>query len=134
MAKKQSHRGIGMAEVLAEHMKDPAFAVAYRRRRFVHEVAVAVRKLREAAGITQVQLAERMGVAQSVIGRLEGAKDQQPRFDLLHRVAAAVDLGVRVVFCPPGKGDQPLAVIDDAAAAHLEKAARKAARSAKRAA
>ena len=120
--------------VIADKMKDPAFAAELRRRRFVQEVAVVVRELRDSAGLTQAELAGRMGVSQPVIGRLEGAKDHQPRFDLLDRVAAAVGLGVRVVFCEPGKGAQPLAVIDETAVTRLEKDARRAAKAARGAA
>jgi len=125
MAKKMAHDGGTLGETIADKMKDPAFAAEFRRLRFVQEVAVTVRKLRESAGLTQAELAGRMGVSQPIIGRLEGAKDHQPRFDLLDRVAAAVGLGVRVVFCEPGKGAQPLAVIDEGAVARLERAARK---------
>lgn len=132
--KKLAHNGGTLAGALADKMKDPAFAAEYRRRRFVQEVAVAVRKLRESAGLTQAELAGRMGVSQPVIGRLEGAKDHQPRFDLLDRVATSVGLEVRVVFCEPGRAAKPLAVIEQGAVTRLERNAKKAAKAARGAA
>ena len=121
MAKKGAHDGGTLGETIAGKMNDPAFAAEYRRRRFVQEVAVAVRKLRESAGLTQAELAGRMGVSQPIIGRLEGAKDHQPRFDLLDRVAASVGLGVKVIFCEPRKPAQPLASIEDGAVSFLRR-------------
>ena len=49
--------------------------------------------------MTQAQLAEAVGTAQSVIARLEGGRDQRvPRFDLLDRIAAAVGRRCKIVF------------------------------------
>lgn len=56
------------------------------------------RKLIEArltAGLTQRQLAERIGTKQSSISRLEGG-DAQPSFDMLRRLAAALDVSFEI--------------------------------------
>ena len=50
--------------------------------------------LREARGLTQVQLAEKLGVSQPVIAKLEGGKTKDVKLSTLVRVAAA--LGARV--------------------------------------
>jgi transcriptional regulator with XRE-family HTH domain len=71
----------------------------YERARRAHEIGVRVRTLREACGITQTELAKRMGTSQSVIARLElgGA---EPRIDLLDRVARALGHRALIEFRP----------------------------------
>jgi len=50
--------------------------------------AMTIRRARRQAGLTQTQLAARMGVTQSVVARLERA-DANPRVDTLERALAA---------------------------------------------
>lgn len=50
--------------------------------------------LREAHGMTQLELAKRLGVSQPVIAKLEGGKTKDVKLSTLVRVAAA--LGARV--------------------------------------
>jgi ribosome-binding protein aMBF1 (putative translation factor) len=78
---------------------------AYERARLAHELGAKVRTLREERGLSQAELAQRMGTSQSVIARLElgGA---EPRLDTLDRICAAleadliVDLRPRAVISP----------------------------------
>lgn len=91
--------GIAFEDVLRRNLTSPEFRAAYEREGLIHEVALAVRRLREEAGMTQAQLAGAVGTAQSVIARLEGGRDQRvPRFDLLDRIAAAVGRRCKIVF------------------------------------
>ncbi len=57
----------------------------------MHEAASLLRKTRERAGLTQVELAERAGVTQPVISRAEasGANPQIATLDRLLRAAGA---------------------------------------------
>ena len=54
--------------------------------------------LRTAAGLSQRQLAERMGTTQSVISRLEEGGGARNRLDTLARVARALDRHLVVSF------------------------------------
>jgi transcriptional regulator with XRE-family HTH domain len=54
--------------------------------------------LRTAAGLSQRQLAERMGTTQSVISRLEEGGGARNRLDTLGRVAVALDRHLIVSF------------------------------------
>jgi len=54
-----------------------------------------MRELRAARGLTQAQLAERMGTTQSVIARLE-AGERVPTLVTLERVAAALEAVLEV--------------------------------------
>jgi len=54
---------------------------------------------RQEAGLTQRELAERIGVSQAVIARFESGENS-PRVDTLARVADALDYDVEVKFTP----------------------------------
>ncbi len=55
-------------------------------------------ELRTCAGLSQRELAERMGTTQSVISRLEEGGGGRPRLDTLARVATALDRHLVVSF------------------------------------
>jgi DNA-binding XRE family transcriptional regulator len=68
--------------------------------RSAYEIAVQVIDLRQKHGLTQVQLAERCGVHQADISRIErGSVD--PRTRTLQRIAEALDADVRLVSRTP---------------------------------
>lgn len=54
-----------------------------------------VKQAREAAGLSQAQLAERMGTTQSAIARLE-SPSSNPRIDTLDRAVAAAGRGLKL--------------------------------------
>lgn len=56
---------------------------------------------RKAAGLTQTQLAERIGTTQSVISDLEDAEYEGHTLSMLRRIAEALDLTVEVTLTPP---------------------------------
>ena len=58
-------------------------------------IVLKLRELREQAGLTQVELAEMVGVDQTYISRLELNKRRTIGFDLLGRLCEALD-------CEPG--------------------------------
>ena len=62
------------------------------------EVAELVLKARTDAGLTQRELADRVGTSQSVIARLEDADYEGHSLSMLRRVAAAVNSRVELRF------------------------------------
>ena len=86
-------------ELSKERKQSPEYQAAYEHTRKHYEIGKKVRALREEHGLTQAELAQRMGSTQSVIARLElgGA---EPRFDLLERVGKALDSELTVEFRP----------------------------------
>ncbi len=76
---------------------DPAFRDACERLRPQFEFRKALIGARLAAGLTQKQLAERMGTSQGSIARLEGGA-RLPSVDTLYRLA--VILGVDFTITP----------------------------------
>lgn len=110
--KKSTRHHVSHAAVLGEFMQDREFREEYERRRLVTEVAMAVRSLRESAGLSQAQLAARIGVTQPVIGRLERALEQRrPRFDLLQRIGFAVGKQLKLSFVS-STTEEPLVEIE----------------------
>lgn len=78
-------------DYLRTQLKDPEFRRAWEARMVVAELAMAVRRMREEAGLTQAQLAERIGVKQPMIARVErGSDPRTPRWDVLRRVGLAL--------------------------------------------
>ena len=90
MAKQKKTNGIALGDVLREEMKDPKFVAAYRERTLVHEIARAVRSMRESAKLSQAQLAELIGTKQPAIARLETSQYSTPQWQTVHRIASVL--------------------------------------------
>ena len=72
---------------------------AYRDARVAFDLAEQVREAREHIGLTQAELATRIGSTQPAIARLEGG-GVTPSLDTLRRIAAALSLDLVVQFRP----------------------------------
>lgn len=60
------------------------------------EVSRLIRRLRDEAGLTQSELAERVGTTQSVISRLESDEYEGHSLSMLYRIGAALDRRIAV--------------------------------------
>lgn len=76
---------------MAEKLEDPEFRAAYQ----ALEPAYQVARLRMLRGLTQKELAERLGTQQSSIARLESGK-AMPSLSFLARIAEALDGSLEV--------------------------------------
>src|SRR5947208_7947303 len=100
--KTKTREGIDGDTFLAAQLADSEFRHAFEQRRLIHEVAMAVKGMRQAAGLTQAQLAKRIGSSQPMIARIEKGLDQRtPQFDTLQRIAAALGRQLKLVFSMP---------------------------------
>ena len=73
-------------------------------------VAQLIYAARNKAGLSQAELADRIGTKQSVISRLEDADYEGHSLSMLHRIAAALGQCVEIRFLPPskaGRGRRP---------------------------
>jgi ribosome-binding protein aMBF1 (putative translation factor) len=78
------------AEYVQERTKRSArFGRAYRRSLKQVDMALLVQEMRSAAGLSQVELADRAGTTQSAIARLEDAEYTAHSLQTIEKIAAA---------------------------------------------
>jgi ribosome-binding protein aMBF1 (putative translation factor) len=85
------------SELRDRRMQSRAAGKAYEEAWAAYDLGRMVRDMREARGLSQRQLAERMGTTQSVVGRLESG-GSRPTLATLERVAEALGLVLEVRF------------------------------------
>lgn len=82
--------------------KDPEYLKAYESMADEFSVADAVISVRQMAGFTQKQLADRMNATQSIVSRLEGGSDNTT-LKTLQRVAEATGTQLKISFEQPAQ-------------------------------
>jgi ribosome-binding protein aMBF1 (putative translation factor) len=75
---------------------DPSAAAAREVFEKAYDIAMQIVALREQAGLTQVELAERTGISQADISRIERGATS-PTAKTLQRIAEALNAEVRLV-------------------------------------
>jgi transcriptional regulator with XRE-family HTH domain len=80
--------------------RDPAFAAKLDSRRAQAEVALQIRRLREAKGWSQRDLARKVDCSQQAISAIEQAGYRRHSLPLLRRIADALDAEVLVALVP----------------------------------
>lgn len=63
---------VELIQVHDELMQDPEFVKEYAAENLIHRVALRILKYRQEAGLTQAELAERVGKKQPYVARVEG--------------------------------------------------------------
>jgi len=79
---------------------DPKWKQAVEEEVANREVAQKIYVLRQHAGLSQAELARRIGTTQSVISRLEDADYEGHSLAMLNRIAAAMERRVEIRFVP----------------------------------
>jgi DNA-binding XRE family transcriptional regulator len=96
------------AEVAAKKCaSDPEFKVAYDALEDEFAALAALLEARSAAGLTQAEVASRMGVSQPVLARIEsslGKKDHSPSLHTLRRYAKACGMKLVIQMVKPQTG------------------------------
>jgi ribosome-binding protein aMBF1 (putative translation factor) len=90
---------IPVDDLFAKWREDPAYVAEYRALEEEFGIAAAVIAARTQAGLTQGELAERMGTTQSAIARLEGGKSK-PSTSTLEKLAKATGTRLKISFEP----------------------------------
>ena len=93
MSKRAS---VPFREIAAEWERDPDFAQAVQDMKPYYELVSQIFKARTELGLTQAQLAARVGTKQSNISRLERG-DYNPSLEFLHKVATGLGKSLHVV-------------------------------------
>jgi ribosome-binding protein aMBF1 (putative translation factor) len=94
-----SRKFIPVEESFAEWQKDPEYRAVYDALEEEFALASQIIGARAHAGLSQAELAERMGTSQSAIARLESGR-VKPSTSTLERLATATGTKLRVRFEP----------------------------------
>lgn len=94
---------IPVEEAFESWHKEPAFRAEYDALEDEFTLAAALIKARDAADMTQEQVAAAMGTSQEAIARLESGKSQ-PSTRTLQRFARATGMRLRISFEPEKPG------------------------------
>lgn len=88
-----------LLDKLPKMMEDPEFAAVWEDARDEFSIAREIIRTRVAAGMSQKELAEKIGTTQSVIARLESGS-HMPSVSTLKRVAEATHAKLRIELIP----------------------------------
>jgi transcriptional regulator with XRE-family HTH domain len=93
-------------EFLEEQLQNPEFRKEWDALEPEFAIVQALIDARKTVGLTQKQLSERTGIAQSDISKLENG-DGNPSLRTLKRLAVAMDMNLKLEFTPmPNKSRQ----------------------------
>lgn len=84
---------------LAEQMKRPNFKKEYEALEAEFAIVQAIINARKHSGLTQGQLAEKTGIAQSDISKLENG-NSNPSLRTLQRLASGINMQLKIEFVP----------------------------------
>jgi len=102
MSNQKIHKRTSDALVLLERLtgKDQKMADLLEQERANLDIAQKIYQLRIKAGLSQIELARKVGTTQSVISRLEDADYEGHSLAMLRRIAAALKKRVEIRFLP----------------------------------
>lgn len=86
-------------DVLAEHLEDPEFRKEWNRTALARAVGIRLLRYRAKMGMTQGELAKKIGLKQPAIARLEAA-EKNPTWETLARLSEALGIEFVVDIAP----------------------------------
>ncbi len=97
---KKPKRSDDFREYLAGELRDPAFAAVFEEEKEKVDLAIKLLKIRRRAGLSQKELADRIGTSQSVIARMENPEYSGYSIRMLRRIASALGTRLQIEFRP----------------------------------
>ena len=97
MNSKKTQKAQDFQLYLKQQLKNPEFKEHYNQYDKQLEIAYQILQLRRKKGISQAQLAKKIGTKQSNIARME-AGQQNFSVESLEKIAKALDLHLKIVF------------------------------------
>jgi transcriptional regulator with XRE-family HTH domain len=85
-------------DILKEEFHDEEYRHAYAEDFLNTSIATQIRVLREQQGLTQEDLAKKIGTKQAGISRLENVNHSAWKTDTLHKIARAFDVRLKITF------------------------------------
>jgi transcriptional regulator with XRE-family HTH domain len=104
---------------LEEQLKDRDFAERFKMAGEAWDVAIKLASLRKASGLSQKELAKRVGTSQQQISRLESPSYEGHSLSMLRRVAEVLGATVQVEIQP--RKSQKLPIVADRGALYRAK-------------
>ncbi len=95
-------KGRSLQNHISEKMQDPAFKAAWAELDPEFELPEMIIKAREEAGLTQEELAERIGTKQPALSRLERGGYKKVKIETLMKIAHALNMRLTISFQPKG--------------------------------
>lgn|GEM_PF-6368102 len=96
--RKEFRMGTNFSDFLAEQLKnDPELALEYHKAGPRFDAVMQLIKARNKLGLTQTELAKRMGVLPHVVSRLE-SMEHSPRLDTLAHAAIVMGYDLQIKF------------------------------------
>ena len=86
-------------DFLQEQLRDPEFRKEYEALQPEHAIIQAIIDARQQSGMTQKELAEKTGIAQGDISKLERG-NSNPSIRTLQRLAAGMGMTIKLEFQP----------------------------------
>ena len=100
MSQKQFHSNASRFLYNRYIAGDPKREAEYEEEVINAEIARKIYALRTKAGLTQLELAQRVGTSKSAISRLEDADYEGHSLSMLKRIAEALDKRIEIRFLP----------------------------------
>lgn len=97
---------------LDEQLMDPDFVARFKKAGEAWDVAIQLAKLRKESGLSQKELARRVGTSQQQISRLESPGYEGHSLSMLRRVAEVLGCSVQVQI-QRAKQARPLGIAED---------------------
>ncbi len=94
---KKSQKAVDFQEYLAEKLRNPRFKKYYNEYGKQLEIAYQILKLRKQKGISQAELAKRLGTKQSNIARMETGQENFTT-DTLQKIASVFRRKLKIEF------------------------------------
>ena len=95
-------------QYLAEQLLDPEFTERFKKAGEAWDVALKLASLRKARGLSQKELAKRVGTSQQQISRLESPSYEGHSLSMLRRVADVLGAQIHVEIQPKKTTKQPI--------------------------
>lgn len=93
-------RGRSLQDYIDENMKTPDFKKAWHDLDEEFELLEQIIKAREKAGLTQTELAEKIGTKQPALSRLEKGGIRKANIETLSKIAEALNMELIIKFKP----------------------------------
>ena len=97
-------KGRSLQEHISEKLKDPEFRKVWDNLDPEFDILEMIIKAREEAGLTQEELARRIGTKQPALSRLERGGFQKAKIETLQKIAKALNVRLTIQFQPKVPG------------------------------